>query len=561
MRELIARLRGEPIGLLSYEDVRQRLKASSQRDRGLHDIPMNAIVGSVGRYNDFTREFLPREEVDPHRWARIKIAASSLTGLPPIEVYQIGEVYFVKDGNHRVSVARESSASHIQAYVTEIQSEAPLTPNLHPDDLILKVEYTEFLRWSNLHKILPGVALTLTAPGSYEDLKEHINVHRYYMGLDQERDISLDEAVINWYETVYLPVVDTINRLGVLRDFPERTETDLYLWIAEHRADLQRELGWDVEAAAAASDLSTEFSEKADRVLARLGGRLTSALTPESLGLGTAATGEWREKRQALYGRDPQHLFHNILVSLDGRESGWLALDQAFQLAQREQGRILGLHILADTDDLDGERTGELVESFRARCEAAQVSGELAISTGSVAHEIGIRARWADLVVAPLSFPPGAGPIAKLRSGFRTMIVRSPSPVLAVPRALFPLSTALLAYDGSPKSREALFVAAYLVTNWREMQLVVLTVHPDESFVERNLADARAYLEMRGVSAVTVGLQVADIGAAIRDTAADHHSSLIIMGGYGFSPVVEMMLGSTVDDVLRTTCCATLICR
>ncbi len=561
MRELIARLRGEPIGLVSYEEVRQWLRANSQRDRGLHDIPMDAIVGSVGRYNDFTREFLPRQEVDPHRWARIKLAASSLTGLPPIEVYQIGEVFFVKDGNHRVSVAREFGASHIQAYVTEIQSEAPLTPDLRPDDLILKIEYTEFLHWSNLHENLPGADLILTAPGRYEDLKEHINVHRYYMGLDQERVISLDEAVVNWYETVYLPVVDTINRLDVLRDFPERTEADLYLWIAEHRAELQQELGWDVESAAAASDLSSEFSERTNRVLARVGERIASALTPESLGLGSAATGEWREKRQALYGRDPEHLFHNVLVNLDGRESGWLALDQALQLARREQGRILGLHILADRDDIDNEATRKLVETFRARCEAAQVSGELAISTGSVAHEIALRARWADLVVAPLSFPPGAGPIAKLRSGFRTMIVRSPSPVLAVPKAIFPLSTALLAYDGSAKSREALFVATYLATNWPEMSLVVLTAHSDESFVERNLAEAQAHLEKRGVSVIAVGLQAADAGAAIRDTAAAYHSSLIIMGGYGFSPIVEMMLGSTVDDVLRTTCCATLICR
>jgi hypothetical protein len=106
LQELIARLRGEPVDLLSYEEVRQRLKARSQVEKGLQDVLLDAIIGSVGRYTDFTRGFLPRSEVDPYRWARIKAAATGLTGLPPIEVYKIGDVYFVRDGNHRVSVAR-----------------------------------------------------------------------------------------------------------------------------------------------------------------------------------------------------------------------------------------------------------------------------------------------------------------------------------------------------------------------------------------------------------------------------------------------------------------------
>ncbi|MGC9468398.1 MAG: universal stress protein, partial [Anaerolineae bacterium] len=524
----------------------------------LQDIPIDAIVGSVGRYSDFTRSFLPRQEVDPHRWARVKVAATGLAGLSPIEVYQIGDVYFVSDGNHRVSVARELGATHIQAYVTEIETEVSMTSDLRPDDIILKAEYADFLRWSDLRKVLPGIDLILTAPGKYGDLKEHISVHRYYMGIEQGRPISIAEALVDWYETIYLPVVDAINRLGVLRDFPDRTDADLYLWIAEHRAALEEILGWQVEPADAAEDLVTSFSSKPERVLARVSEKIIDTLTPESLGLTAPTPGEWRERQLVRYGEDMSRLFRNILVTLDGRECGWQALDQALELARREDGRILGLHIVPTDDDLEAAK--QLGQEFDARCRDSGVPAEFATGTGSIAHEVAKRARWADLVVAPLNFPPGSDPIGKLRSGFRTMIVRSPAPVLAVPAPIFPLSNALLAYDGSPKSREALFVATYLAGSWPELSLVVLTTHPESTVVEQNLDEVRSYLAIYGLDAEYVGLDESDTGAAICETAASYDSRLIIMGGYGHSPVMEVVLGSAVNEVLRTTGRATLIC-
>jgi len=119
MQELTSWLKGETADLLSYEEVRRQLKATAGAERGLHDIPLDAIVGSVGRYADFTRGFLPKDEVNVQRWARVKVATLGMTGLPAIDVYRIGDVYFVSDGSHRVSVARELGATHIQAYVTE----------------------------------------------------------------------------------------------------------------------------------------------------------------------------------------------------------------------------------------------------------------------------------------------------------------------------------------------------------------------------------------------------------------------------------------------------------
>jgi len=181
--------------LFSYEEVRRKLRATTERDRGRQEVPLDKIIGSVGRYRDFSRDFLPLFDNDLQRWAQVRMAVGGSRGLPPIEVYQIGEGYFVKDGNHRVSVARQLGAKTIEAYVTEVKTKVPLSPLDKPDDLILKAEYADFLTRTRLDELRPSANLRLTAPGQYPVLLEHIEVHRYFMGLDFKRDISYDEAV------------------------------------------------------------------------------------------------------------------------------------------------------------------------------------------------------------------------------------------------------------------------------------------------------------------------------------------------------------------------------
>jgi len=563
LQELAARLRGEPADLLSYEEVRSKLKITSGIERGLQDVPLDAIIGSVGRYTDFTRTFLPKQKMDAQRWARVKMATLDMTGVPAIDVYQIDEAYFVKDGNHRVSVARELGFTHIQAHVTEVRSDVPLTQDTQPDDLILKAEQADFLRWADIPRNLPGVDLTLTSPGRYADLREHISVHRYYMGLDRVEAIPLGEAVRHWYETVYRPVVDAVNRLGLLRDFPGRTETDLYLWVAEHRAAVEKELGWGVDPAAAADSLASEHSTRPDRVLARVGERLAGVIGADRHTISPPR--RWREPRQAPSCAAAEPLFRNILVSLDGSETGWMALEQALILAGSEQGRILGLHILDVQTEPDDEGPTALRQGFEERCRAADIAGELALSTGTIAHEVTARAEWADLLVAPLNHPPGSGPLEKLRSGLRTMIVRAPCPVLTMPVPAFPLKHAVLAYDGSPKAREALFVAAYLGCRWPDLSLMTISVDIDPRVVMDNIEEVEAYLTARGQRTET--LPVAsdfssfEVASLVREAAKTHDSDLVIVGGYGHAPAVEVVLGSTVNDILRTTGRATLICR
>src|SRR4030043_162089 len=130
LREIIARLTGGSTELLSFDEVRQKLKAQVSPKKVLKEIPISAIIGSVNRYQDFSRDFLPGKNINEQRWANVELANSSFQGLPPIEVYQIGEAYFVSDGNHRVSVAKQIGTAQIQAYVTEVQTRVPLTSDI-----------------------------------------------------------------------------------------------------------------------------------------------------------------------------------------------------------------------------------------------------------------------------------------------------------------------------------------------------------------------------------------------------------------------------------------------
>ncbi len=556
LEQIVARLTGKSADLLSYGEVRDKLQAKAGSSVGLRDIPLDAIVGSVGRYADFTRSFLPKQDSAQDRWSRIKVAINELEGLPPIEVYQIGEVYFVRDGNHRVSVARQLGVPTIQAYVTEIESRVPLTTEIQPENLILKAEYADFLERTNLDQIRPGADLEVTVPGQYQKLLEHIEVHRYFMGIEQQREVPYEEAVAHWYDEVYTPVAQTIRQRSILRDFPERTEPDLYLWIAEHRAALTEALGWEIQTESAATDLATYHSPKPQRVAARVGRKIRDAVTPDELEEGPPP-GSWREERLSI--RRDDRLFADILVPLSGEEVGWYALDQALEVARREGARLHGLHVLPSEEQAEGEEARTMQAVFERRCAAAGVAGNLVLDVGKVSRTIANRARWTDLVIVNLAHPPGDKPVARLSSGFRTLLLRCPRPVLAVPRTYSPLHRALLAYDGSPKAEEALFVAAYLAGKWG-LALVVLSVLESGQDTSEAMSRAREYLEEHDLEATLVQKDV-PVADAILATAEAQGCDSILMGGYGHSPVIEAVLGSAVDQVLRESRWPVLICR
>ncbi len=562
LERLIAKLTGRPADLLSYEDVRTRLKAGGGTARGLQEVPLHAIVGSVGRYAEFSRSFLPRRDSDEDRWARVKARVIDMKGWPPIEVYLIGGVYFVLDGNHRVSVARQLGVPTIRANVTEVHTRVPLSPDVRPDELIIKAEYAGFLERTRLDELYPEVDWTVTAPGRYGLLEASIEAHRRFLENGERRTVSSGEAATHWYDRAYRPVAEIIRQRGVLRDFPGRTETDLYLWLCQHRAELEASLDWRIDLAEAVLDLASEHGDRPGRRVARAGKKFLDAVIPAGLGPGPPP-GLWGET-WALEPDGDQVLFQDLLVPLSGDRDSWRALEQALEIAGREGGQLRGLHVVANESEVNREGALVVQARFDRCCRKAGVPGHLAVRAGKVAHQVCRGARWADLVVLRLAHPPAPHPIARLGSGFRTLVRRCPRPVLAVPGEVSRFERALLAYDGSPKGNEALFVASYLTGRWNTALTVVTVVDERAAPMHRNaLAWARKYLEVHGADSERIRFvegrgRVAEV---ILNLAREHAADLLVMGGYGFSPLVEVVLGSAVDQVLRESSRPVLVCR
>jgi nucleotide-binding universal stress UspA family protein len=533
IQEILARLTGRPNELLSYEDVAEKLKLNVRTEAGVLDIPLKSIIGSVGRYTEFTRDFLPRKDGDQERWARVKAAVDDMagTGLPPIEVYKVGEVYFVLDGNHRVSVARQEGFEYIQARVIDVKTDVPVTPDTKPDDLIIKSEYADFLDKTGIATLRPGLDLSVSVPGQYMKLLEHIQIHQYYMGIDFQRDISYPEAVGHWYDEVYLAVTGPIRERGLLRWFPERTETDMYLWISQYRAQLEEELGWSIRPEMAAEELASQ----------------------ENSGDDLSDTGRWRIAK--MFDRYTDRLFRDILVPVTGMEASWLALEQAILIAQKENSAIRGLHVLPRRAPVDEANSQAIQARFNQRCQEVNLQGSLFLEKGSIPRKVCERALLADLIVLNASHPPMPG-LSSLRSGLRTIIRGSARPILTMRESVSPMDNALLAFDGSPKSREALFVATYLAEKWHT-RLTVLTI---ANTAGQSVQDeARSYLEIHEVQAdylmkdgpLEVFMQTIEL----------RQINLVVIGSYSGTPLKEVIAGSAVNFLLRRANCSLLICR
>jgi hypothetical protein len=268
--------------LLPFDEVRKALPIHGQYYAGLREIKLDKVVGSVARYNDFDRAFIPRQRHTRQRWINIDIAKLTDVSLPPIEVYKIGEIYFVKDGNHRVSVAREKGQIFIDAQVTEIVTTVPITESTDINALIREQERLEFFDKTQLALVRPEARVELSIPGQYGKLLEHISVHRWFMGERWQRPVTYPEAVAGWYDEVYLPLAKVIEDLKILKEFPNRTVSDLYLWVIEHLWFLRTQVQKDVTLTEAASHFAQEYSKKPLSRLSRLFGRLAEIMADQT---------------------------------------------------------------------------------------------------------------------------------------------------------------------------------------------------------------------------------------------------------------------------------------
>ncbi len=279
--------------LLPFDEVRKRLPVQGQHYIGLKEVPLDQVIGSVNRYQDFDRAFLPRQTFTRDRWMSVDIAHLEDVVLPPIELYKVGETYYVKDGNHRVSVAREKGQSFIDAVVIEIDVPVPVTTDTELSDLIRKQEQANFLLYTHIQDLRPDANIEFSQPGDYDRLLEHISVHRWYLGVQRNGEVPYEEAVTSWYDNVYLPLVSIIRERNILREFPGRTETDLYLWIIEHQRYLEEAHEDKVSLAEAADHYARKYSQ---RPLKRLGKFFRRAVRRVSTGDETQEAEAGREQ-------------------------------------------------------------------------------------------------------------------------------------------------------------------------------------------------------------------------------------------------------------------------
>jgi hypothetical protein len=242
MADLLAYVRGRPAGLLSFDTVREKLRLKHLVDRGVAEVPLDRIVGSVGRVAEFNRVFLPRRESLRRRWVELERLAEGPLGFPPVDLYKVGDAYFVVDGHHRVSVARSLGAPTIEARIKEFLTRVPLAADASVRDVLLKEGLAGFLESTGLEPVTEDEYRVSVAAG-YERLLEHISGHRYFRGLDTGHQVSWPEAVASWRDNVYRPMVQRIRGSGVMRTFPGRTETDLYLFTMEHLHHLRAQYG------------------------------------------------------------------------------------------------------------------------------------------------------------------------------------------------------------------------------------------------------------------------------------------------------------------------------
>ncbi len=232
--------------LISFSDIKKLLKPQNEVYKGMQVVPIKSIVGSEGRYKDFDNKFFPKSMHLKTRWEHIDMAHIQDINLPPISLYELGGVYFVRDGNHRVSVAKAKEVEFIDAEVVSLQTEI----KLHPGDSLKKMtkqvinyEKRVFYGETGFGDVTDFWRLDFSVPGQYDVIYNHILTHKYYINMNKTEEIGMDRAIMSWFKTVYIPVVTVIANRRIMRYFRGRTESDLYVWLIKYWDELKMKFG------------------------------------------------------------------------------------------------------------------------------------------------------------------------------------------------------------------------------------------------------------------------------------------------------------------------------
>lgn len=241
--------------LISFTDIKQLLKPQNEVYKGMQVVPIKLIVGSEGRYKDFDNHFFPKRNFLKNRWESVDMAHYKDIILPPIKVYELGGLYFVRDGNHRVSVAKMQGVEFIDAEVVSLRTEIKLKPDSTKSQMIRQViEYEKrvFYAETNFGDITDYWMLNFSTPGQYDVIYNHILCHKYYINIGKPEEIPMEEAILSWFQNVYMPVLNVILQKKILKKFKKRTAGDLYVFIIKYWDELKQKFGDSVSIEEAA---------------------------------------------------------------------------------------------------------------------------------------------------------------------------------------------------------------------------------------------------------------------------------------------------------------------
>ena len=227
--------------LIPFSLVRRHLGTGSEKYLGVMPVPVASIVGSEQRGGDFTRSFAPKGSVERYRWMSVAAAQREGLDLPPVVLYELGGVYFVRDGNHRVSVARGTGVEFIEAEVLSLGSKAELSPEMDARAVLRSIMSSMTADFASATGLSVGRrGLAAGNPEGWDALLVEIERHRLFLG----EGTDLKTAAGSWHETMYLPMVTDARRAGLLRG-TRRTggrgveETQFYLFATAWEADFE----------------------------------------------------------------------------------------------------------------------------------------------------------------------------------------------------------------------------------------------------------------------------------------------------------------------------------
>ena len=241
LRDLTGALTGQPRAAPLLTDVLNAAGITNEKDVGLRDIPLAQVKGSDNRSMDFDVSFLPRSRHLRPTWVRLYAEMEGGKPIDPIDVYQVGDAYFVKHGHNRVSVARRLGWERIPAHVVEVTTRAPVRSDLSARELLQAAEYASFLENTQLDRVRPEARLACSQLGRYDLVYDHILGHRYFLGVERGDEVSVPEAAASWYDSVYLPLTKVAEAHELQQRLPGWTEADIYLALSKLWLDLDEE--------------------------------------------------------------------------------------------------------------------------------------------------------------------------------------------------------------------------------------------------------------------------------------------------------------------------------